>query len=68
METIVAVYDNAMKRVLNPTGLLRDRASYYYELGKFEEALQDYERLHEVFPDTELFTNRIEEIKLRLGR
>lgn len=66
VETIVAVYDNAMKRVLNPFGLLRDRAAYYYELGRFEDALKDYEKLAEKFPDNTAFKDKIKELRLRI--
>jgi len=66
--TIAQVYDDAMKRVLDPWSLLRDRAAYYYELGKFEESLADYERLKEKFPDVSVFKDRVEELRLRMGK
>ncbi len=68
VEAIVQIYNDAMKRVLNPFGLLRDRAAYYYELGKYEEALKDYETLAEKFPDTLAFKERVDELKLRIGK
>jgi tetratricopeptide (TPR) repeat protein len=68
IETIVKVYDDAMKRVLNPVGLLRDRAAYFYEIGKLDDALKDYKKLAEVLPDETAFKERVTELELRLGK
>lgn len=67
IETIVKVYDDAMRRVLNPLGLLRDRAAYFYEIGRLEDALKDYKKLAEASPDESIFKERVSELELRLG-
>ncbi len=68
IETIVKVYDDAMRRVLNPLGLLRDRAAYFYEIGKLKDALKDYKKLAEVSPNETVFKERVIELELRLGK
>jgi tetratricopeptide (TPR) repeat protein len=66
--TVLAVYENAMKYVLNPFDVLRDRAAYLYELGRFDDALKDYKKLAEKFPNNETFKEKVAELELRIGK
>jgi len=60
---IIAVYEEALKRVFENINVIVSYASYLYEIDKKEEALKYYQMVFEKYPETSHIKEEIEKIK-----
>ena len=67
-EEILAVYQEALKRVVENIDVIISYASYLYQIGKKEDALKYYQTAFEKYPEATQIKEEIEKIKKELGK
>ena len=67
-EEILAVYQEALKRVVENIDVIISYASYLYQIDKKEEALKYYQTAFEKYPEATQIKEEIERIKKELGK
>jgi len=67
-EEILAIYQEALKRVVENIDVIINYASYLYQIDKKEEALKYYQTAFEKYPEATQIKEEIERIKKELGK
>jgi len=67
-EEILAIYQEALKRVVENIDVIISYASYLYQIDKKEEALKYYQTAFEKYPEATQIKEEIEKIKKELGK
>jgi len=67
-EEILAIYQEALKRVVENIDVIISYASYLYQIDKKEEALKYYQMAFEKYPEATQIKEEIEKIKKELGK
>ena len=67
-EEILAIYQEALKRVVENIDVIISYASYLYQIDKKEEALKYYQTAFEKYPEATQIKEEIERIKKELGK
>lgn len=63
---IIAVYENAIQRLVNVLPVYNSYAAYLRDIGRLEESLDKYEILHKAMPDNPLYAQIISELKIAI--
>ena len=67
-EEILAIYQEALKRVVENIDIVINYAAYLYQIGKKEDALKYYQTAFEKYPEATQIKEEIEKIKKELGK
>jgi len=64
---IIAVYENAIQRLVNVLPVYNAYAAYLRDIGRFEESLDKYEILYKAMPDNPLYAQTVKELRIKVA-
>jgi len=65
---ILALYDEAMSRLVNGYDVVAHRASYLRDIGRYQDAINDFELMLKTQPGSQAIKNEIAELKALLAQ
>ena len=63
---VLKVFEEGMKKMMNPALLISGRATYLNRIGDYEAALKDYEQLVTIFPNHQGYKDLVVELSAKI--